>query len=193
MKAVAGELAATRIEASVNLADFEKWMASEQRRVYLLCLRMLRNTDDANSATQDAFFKAYRALARAGDLGIEDRAKWITRIAVNTSLDLMRSRRWAFWRKRVPEEEERAVFQLVADDGVNAEGDLRAGEVVQRLSAALGRLSARQRAVFVLRHEEDRTLEEIGEILKLDVGTVKSHMSRALQKLREELRDLYGG
>ena len=62
-----------------------------------------------------------------------------------------------------------------------------------RLNKALGRLSPRQRMVFSLRHFEDLSLEEIGDILGLDVGTVKAHMFRAISKLRVDLKDLYGG
>jgi RNA polymerase sigma-70 factor (ECF subfamily) len=47
--------------------------------------------------------------------------------------------------------------------------------------------------VFSLRHFDEMSLEEISETLDLDVGTVKAHMFRAVAKLREELRDLYGG
>ena len=65
-------------------------------------------------------------------------------------------------------------------------------QVARRLSTAVDRLSPRQRTVFVLRHEEDRSFEEIGGLLGLDVGTVKSHMARAIRKLKTELRDLYG-
>ena len=61
-----------------------------------------------------------------------------------------------------------------------------------RLSMAVDRLSLRQRTVFLLRHEENRSFEEISEILGLDIGTVKSHMARAIRKLKTELRDLYG-
>ncbi len=56
----------------------------------------------------------------------------------------------------------------------------------------LAKLSERQRAVFTLRHYDAYSLDEIAEILKLDTGTVKAHLFRALGKLREELRDLYG-
>ena len=52
-------------------------------------------------------------------------------------------------------------------------------------------LSPRQRAVFILRHYEALSLEEIAGILHLDVGTVKAHLFRALGKLREELKDIY--
>ena len=68
-----------------------------------------------------------------------------------------------------------------------------AAQISARLEMALGRLSARQRAVFTLRHYEGRSLEEIATLLGLDVGTVKAHMFRAVSKLREELRDLYEG
>jgi RNA polymerase sigma-70 factor (ECF subfamily) len=74
-----------------------------------------------------------------------------------------------------------------------AEDRYFANQISARLNAALARLSARQRAVFVLRHYNGRNLEEIGELLGLDVGTVKAHMFRAVSKLREELRDLYEG
>jgi RNA polymerase sigma-70 factor (ECF subfamily) len=59
------------------------------------------------------------------------------------------------------------------------------------LAKAIGSLSDRQRSVFILKHYEDLSLEQIGEALGLEVGTVKAHMSRAVAKLREELRDLY--
>jgi RNA polymerase sigma-70 factor (ECF subfamily) len=68
---------------------------------------------------------------------------------------------------------------------------MHARDIALRLAAALDRLSPRQRSIFVLRHDEDRSLEEIGAILGLDVGTVKAHMARAVKKLRVELRDLY--
>ncbi len=61
-----------------------------------------------------------------------------------------------------------------------------------RIDVAVNQLNGRQRTVFVLRHYEDRALEEIGEIVSLEIGTVKAHLARALSKLREELRDLYG-
>ena len=60
-----------------------------------------------------------------------------------------------------------------------------------RISRAMKRLSLRQRAAFTLRHYEDHSLAEIAEIMNLDVGTVKVHLFRATEKLREELHDLY--
>ena len=76
-------------------------MASEQRRVFGLCLRLLRDPDEADSATQDVFLKAYtpQALRKEDAKVLDDPARWVTRIAVNTCLDRLRSQRWRFWRQ----------------------------------------------------------------------------------------------
>ncbi len=191
MGEMAEPLAATA-ETGALLRDFGSWMVAEQKRVFLLCQRMLQDREDAGSATQDAFLKAYQSLSRGAVPEIEDPARWITRIAVNTCLDRLRSRKWQFWRKRPAPEDEAAILAMAAEPSPTAEDRLFAGEIQKRLAAALERLSARQRAVFVLRHFEDHTLEEIAGILQLDTGTVKAHMFRAVAKLRVELRDLYG-
>ena len=170
--------------------DFGSWMLSEQKRIYMLCHRMLQDREDADSATQDAFLKAYQSMLRDGP-AIDDPAKWITRIAVNTCLDRLRSRKWQFWRKRPAPEDEALIIGSAPERGPDAEDRIFAAQIQQRLAAALDRLSARQRAVFALRHFEDRSLDEIAEILGLDIGTVKAHMFRAVAKLREELREVY--
>jgi RNA polymerase sigma-70 factor (ECF subfamily) len=191
MGLMAEPLLADRVEPSL-LRDFGAWMASEQRRVYALCQRFLQDRDEADSATQDVFLKAYQALKRDDPKELDDPARWVTRIAVNTCLDRLRSRKWQFWRKRPSSEDEQAILQLAASRAPEAEDYYFATEIGTRLAAALEKLSPRQRAVFTLRHFEELSLEEIGSLLGLDVGTVKAHMFRAVAKLRVELRDLYG-
>ena len=190
--AIAGEIE-RRIHVGVDLSDFGSWMASEQRRIYLLCRRMLGDAEEADSATQDAFLKAYKALQKSshepGELDHPDR--WVTRIAVNTCLDRLRSKAWKLWQRRPSAEDERVILEMTPGGDPDAERQLFAKQIQQRLEAALQKLSSRQRAVFSLRHYDAMPLEEIADILKLDVGTVKAHLFRAIGKLREELRDLY--
>ena len=174
-------------------ADFTAWMASEQRRVYGLCRRLLRDPDEADSATQDVFLKAYHALRKADAKVLDDPARWVTRIAVNTCLDRLRSQRWLFWRRRPSQQDEQLILRLASSARPEAEDRYFAVQIRARLEAALERLSPRQRATFTLRHYDDLSLEEIGNLLDLDIGTVKAHMHRAVVKLRQELRDLYGG
>ena len=186
---------ADRLEANFQvLADtreFGSWMAAEQRRIFLLCRRMLQDPEDADSATQDTFLKAWQALNQPKSKRLDDPGKWLTRIAVNTCLDRLRSQRWQFWRKRPKQEDESAILQLAQATDPSAEDQVFARQIRQRLDTAVAKLSLRQRAVFNLRHYEDRSLAEIAEILSLDVGTVKVHLFRAMEKLREELHDLY--
>ena len=188
---VAQSIPLDRVEIDL-LQDFTAWMTSEQRRVYSLCQRFLQDRDEADSATQDVFFKAYQALKRPDAKELEDPTRWVTRIAVNTCLDRLRSRKWQLWRRRPSPEDEQTILTMTASQAPEAEARYFAGEIGQRLAAALEKLSPRQRAVFTLRHYEDLSLEEIGAILDLDVGTVKAHMFRAMTKLRNDLRDLYG-
>ena len=186
---------ADRLEANVSvLADtreFGAWMTSEQKRVFLLCRRMLDDAEEANSATQDTFLKAWQALKRPESKELDDPGKWLTRIAVNTCLDRLRSRRWQFWRKRPKPEDEETILSLASSADPNAEDQIFARQIAERIGRAVARLSLRQRAAFTLRHYEDRSMAEIAEILDLDVGTVKVHLFRATEKLREELHDLY--
>ena len=190
MGLMAEPLAAVRAGTDVSV-DFASWMLSEQRRVYSLCRRLLQDADEADCATQDVFLKAYQALQKEDAKALEDPARWLTRIAVNTCLDRLRSQKWQLWRLRPSPEDEAIILAKTASRRPEAEERYYATEITARLDAALLKLSGRQRAVFALRHFEDRSLDEIGQILGLDIGTVKAHMFRAVAKLREELRDLY--
>lgn len=177
--------------ACVSIGDFSTWMASEQRRIFLLCRRMLQDPGEADSATQDAFVKAYKALNAGFGADAESLERWITRIAVNTCLDRLRSRKWQVWRRRPDPEDEQVILGAAMAREPDAESQAFARQIQRRLEVALGKLSGRQRAVFSLRHYEDLAIEEIASVLHLDQGTVKAHLFRAISKLRRELMDLY--
>jgi RNA polymerase sigma-70 factor (ECF subfamily) len=177
------------VEASTR--EFGSWMVSEQKRIFLLCRRLLQDAEDADAATQDTFLKAWQALNRSEPKALDDPGKWLTRIAVNTCLDRLRSRRWQFWKRRPSPEDETTILSMTPATGPGADELLFASQIGRQLAGALERLSPRQRAVFTLRHYEDQSLVQIAELLSLDVGTVKIHLFRAIAKLREELHDLY--
>ncbi len=188
---MAGQLEG-EVHVGADIGSFGSWMASEQRRIFMLCRRLLQDADEADSATQDVFLKAYRALGkRAEGEELENPGRWVTRIAVNTCLDRLRSKSWRIWQRRPAPEDEELILQMVSGTDPDAERLLFAKQIQQRLELALAKLSDRQRVVFSLRHYDAMALEEIAAVLKLDVGTVKAHLFRALTKMREELKDLY--
>jgi RNA polymerase sigma-70 factor (ECF subfamily) len=189
---MAGYLEA-KVRTGIPLSEFGSWMASEQRRIFLLCRRMLQDADEADSATQDVFLKAYRALSRGGSEAeeLDHPERWVTRIAVNTCLDRLRSKTWKIWQRRPEQKDEEMILQMTPGSTPDAERQLFSKEIQRRLETALQKLSDRQRAVFSLRHYECLSLEEIAAVLDLDTGTVKAHLFRAITKLRSELQDIY--
>ena len=161
-------------------------MARHYRRLYRISLSYLRDPDDALDVVQEAFVKAFQNAARWD--GVADAGPWLTRIAVNLSID-----RYRRVRRR------RATFSPLADtdhdeaqtaDEPSPERRATSLQMGARIQAALGALPERQRAVFVLRHYEDMSLEEIATSLGLSLGTVKSTLHRAVQRLRERLSGL---
>jgi RNA polymerase sigma-70 factor (ECF subfamily) len=194
MMSLVAERLVVKVQVGSELRDFGAWMTSEQRRIFLLCRRMLQDPDEADSAVQDVFLKAYKAMTKEGnDLDqLDNPGKWVTRIAVNTCLDRLRSKSWKIWQRRPAPADEEVILQMTSGTEPDAERLLFSQQIQHRLELALSKLSDRQRAVFSLRHYEALPLEEIATVLKLDVGTVKAHLFRALNKMREELKDLYG-
>src|SRR3984893_6323134 len=143
MMGVMAERLETNLQALPDTRDFGSWVTSEQKRVFLLCRRMLQDAEDADSATQDTFFKAWQALNRPESKDLDDPGKWLTRIAVNTCLDRLRSRRWQFWRKRPSPEDEQTIIGLATSGDPNAEDQIFAKQIGSRLDGALEKLSLR--------------------------------------------------
>ncbi len=168
---------------------FEELVASHQKRVFTLALRLLGDADEAASAAQDCFLRAFGAAARCPE-DAAGQQQWLCRMVINLCLDRLRSRKWKWWRQRLGLEDSPVgsePFSLRTP-----ERELLSKELGAELARALDRLSPRQRAVFVLRHYEDCSLEEIAGHLALNVGTIKAHLARALENLRRELKGFYG-
>jgi RNA polymerase sigma-70 factor, ECF subfamily len=169
---------------------FEHFVATYQKRVFRLVYTLVRDASEADAVTQDVFVKAFKGLRDfKGEAAFET---WITRIAINSVRDGIRRRK-----PSIPfgdlgggdgEDELPAAFD--PGDGTSPERDLLSREIRRRIGLALEDLSPRQRAVFVMKHYEERSIAEIGETIGLDEGTVKSHLFRAARKLRERLEDL---
>jgi len=157
-------------------------MERHHRRLYRIALGYLRQPDDALDVVQETFVKAYTHAARwqSGT----DVAPWLTRIAVNQAIDVYRRGRR---RRRSEEPLEEAPGRGLAVDDPSPERRVMGREIGERVGSALAGLPARQRAVFVLRHYEELSLEEIARTLGMSLGTVKSALHRALQRLRQRL------
>ena len=140
---------------------------------------LLGNADDAQEAAQEAFLKCWRTRESVPD--IQNLRAWVFRVAMNTARDTQRSA----WSRRVK--------PLLAEEVMLSTRDLAPGlaledqETLARLRAALAELRPEEQEVFLLRQNGELTYEQIAEARSTPVGTIKTQMRAALQKLRRAL------
>lgn len=161
------------------------------RPLFRLAYRMTAHTQDAEDLVQETFLRAYRGLDR-----FEARANfatWLYRICVNASLDHLRRRRTPAFTQALDD----PLARLGADDlpGTTAgpERLLLSAEAGGAIAAAMAELSRVERAAFVLRHYEQRSIAEIGAALGLREAATKNTIFRGVRKLRRALGPLQGG
>jgi RNA polymerase sigma-70 factor (ECF subfamily) len=167
------------------LDDFTPLVQAHQQRIYRVLLGMVRDPDAAETLTQECFLKAYRK--RASFRGEASVAAWLLKIAVNLGRDHRRSR-WREFRSFSSSEEAADLGQTLSDPHASQEQALLGREEVAAVWEAVRKLSAQQRAVFVLRFVEEMSLEEIAESMSLRLGTVKTHLFRALRAIRQRVK-----
>jgi len=156
-------------------------------RLYHLALKMLTNPQDAEDVLQETFLKAFRYIG--GFDGRSSLSTWLYRIATNEALMLLRRKHPDFVSLDEPaqgEEEDSAPLQIV-DWCCIPEHELANSEVRRELDRAVQQLPTTLRVVFVLRDLENLSTLETAEVLNLSETAVKTRLSRARLRLREEL------
>ncbi len=172
-------------------APFAEIMTRYRNKIFNLTLGMLRDRADAEEITQDTFIRAHRGLANfRGDSSL---ATWLYRIAVN----LARNRYWYYRRRHRQDSlsfdhalgtDSAATFSdLIASSEHDPAQQTVAGEFAALVDACLAQLDPMHREILVLRSVLGRPYEEIAATLGLNVGTVKSRLSRARENLRARL------
>jgi RNA polymerase sigma-70 factor (ECF subfamily) len=161
---------------SVEEADaFTALVKKHQSMVFSMAYSFLRDRSAAEEVAQDVFLELHRVLPVLDSPAHV--VNWLRRAAAHRSIDRQRrQRRW--WRSFWPLEQapEPAV--------PNAGGDVLLAEALRQLIASL---PAKPRVVMILRYQEDMEAAEIAKVLKMPLGTVKSHVQRSLKLLRDKL------
>jgi len=147
------------------------------RAVYNLCLRTLRDSEEAKDAAQEAFFKAFRGL-RTFRPGAKF-STWIFSIAYHACCDRLNRKR-RFSDAEIPDR---------ADPGPGPAAQVEQLDDASRLRAAIDRLPEKYRTVITMYHLQGHQYEEIARVLDLPMGTVKTHLFRAKEQLRKLIGD----
>lgn len=162
--------------------SFAQLVQQHQRRVFNLVFRMLQQYEEANEVTQETFLAAWLGLPSfRGDARF---STWLYRIAYNCALKQLEQRK----RDKAIQMElqtEEMVASSTQEQRVNAEIESHARQAL--VQEQLANLPAKYRIVLVLRHLQDMTYEEMAEILTMPIGTIKTHLFRARNLLKERL------
>jgi RNA polymerase sigma-70 factor (ECF subfamily) len=169
---------------------FERFLATEADSVLRLARRLLGDEEAARDLAQDALLRAHRALA--GFRGQSSLKTWVLRITVNEGLKRIRRRKLkdlvTGWFGAGAGQQAPPGYGLTRADNPERLAGLH--QQAQALAAALDSLPARQRAVLVLRYLEGMGLDEIAATMGIGPGTVKTHLVRAVRRVRAQWREL---
>lgn len=165
------------------LDDIDGVVALYQPRVFRFLLGMLRDRDAAETLTQETFLRAWNA--RAGFREDCSIASWLMHIALNLARDHTRTGRFRFWKNVSASAVEASdIAGCLRSHESSAEAQLIARQQVEKVWDTVGTLSERQRSIFLLRFMEEMEIAEIASATGLPLGTVKSHLYRALATVR---------
>ena len=161
---------------------FAQLVQRHQRRVFNLVFRMLQQYEEANEVTQETFLAAWQGLSSfRGDARF---STWLYRIAYNCCLKQLEQRK-----------KDKALNAAIQAEHLldHADKEERASTVLEihdfqnLVREHLSMLPAKYRVVLVLRHLQEMTYEEMAEILTIPIGTIKTHLFRARNLLKERL------
>jgi RNA polymerase sigma-70 factor (ECF subfamily) len=162
-----------------ELASFEAMMLPHMDAAHNLARWLLRNEQDAQDIVQEAYLRAFKSFS--GFHGSNGRA-WLLTIVRNTAYTLLKKNRAVDLTTTFDEE-----IHAVGQESTSPATILEHAEDAELIKNAMEELPVEFREILTLRHQESLSYAEIGEILKIPIGTVMSRLARARGKLKEYL------
>ncbi len=178
------------VEASKrgDLEAFNQLVLKYQDRIVSMIFQILRDFGEAEDMAQEAFVKAFRSLE-----SFRRDAKfstWLYRIAINLAKSKLRWKKLRQWVSFSKYSDEEGEFEIdPVDEAPLSREQAISKEMLEAIDEGLKKLDAEFREVIILRDMQELSYEEIANILSLNVGTVKSRLSRARKTLRELLKE----
>ncbi|MCK4656684.1 MAG: sigma-70 family RNA polymerase sigma factor [candidate division Zixibacteria bacterium] len=168
---------------------YEALLARHNKAIFHVVMKIVRNREEAQDLVQETFMKAFNALASYRS---EYRfSTWLYKIAANCAIDFIRKKRIEALSldKPIETKDGRVEFE-VPDSSWNPEQDLVRKQKLKSIEEAIDSLPDKYREVIIYRHKDDKPYEEIADILKVPVGTVKARIFRARELLKKKLKPI---
>lgn len=163
---------------------FAEIVSLYEDKVYRLCLRMTGNRDDAEDLAQEAFVKAWRGLRFYKQEAAF--STWLYRLTSNVCIDYLRREKRRPTQSLTADDDEKSMIEI-PDPAPTPHEQAQTREVRQCVAKAMKQLDEEFHLVLTLRVVDELSYEEIAQITDLKVGTVKSRLARAREKLRKIL------
>ena len=163
-------------------AAFNRLMEMHEKRMYAVALRMCGNREDAQDCLQEAMLRVYRAIGSFK--GQSSFGTWVYRITMNTCLDELR---------RKKNKQSTSLDNMLdqgwspTDDSASPEKKVMQIEMRKSISKSIQELPEDMRSAVIMRDIHGYSYDEIADMLNVNVGTIKSRISRGREKLREKL------
>jgi RNA polymerase sigma-70 factor (ECF subfamily) len=167
---------------------FHKLRLKYYSPIFKLINRMIRNREEVEDLTQEAFIKAFTSLVSFNEE--YSFSTWLYKIATNNAIDHVRKRKLQTFSIDKPIESEESDYSFeLPDTELEPDQELIAAQRKKMLNDAMDSLPAKYRQVILMRHVDEKEYQEIAKTLKLPLGTVKAHIFRARELLYKQLRD----
>jgi RNA polymerase sigma-70 factor (ECF subfamily) len=156
--------------------------------IFNLLFKMVRNKEETEDLVQEAFIKAFTALPSFN----EEYAfsTWLYKIAINNCIDHMRKKRLKTYSMNKPvQSKDGELGREFPDSSMSPDRNILNDEKTRLIDSAIAELPENYKIAIVLRHSEEKSYEEIAEILEIPLGTVKARIFRAREMLKKKLKD----
>ncbi|MCK4631768.1 MAG: sigma-70 family RNA polymerase sigma factor [candidate division Zixibacteria bacterium] len=162
-----------------------------QTAIFHIVFKIVHDSEVASDLVQETFMKAFASLASYRS---EYRfSTWLYKIAANASIDFLRKKRIkALSLDRELETKDGRVELEIPDYTYHPGRDLEAKEQKLNINEAISSLPDKYREVIIYRHKDDKSYEEIADLLDIPIGTVKARIFRARELLKKKLKSIYG-
>ncbi len=171
-----------------NQRAYDELIKKYRGSVYNLVYRMIENRQEAEDIVQETFIKAFNALITFNEEFAF--STWLFKIATNNCIDTLRKRKLQTYSLDTPvQTKDGEVSRDFADERYSPEQSTISSESTSIILDSVESLPKKYQLVINMRHKEDRSYEEISELLEIPIGTVKARIFRAREILKRKLKE----